>query len=185
MLYAKARRFEPLGFRFFCTLLLPTKLVHPVHLAVICQCVPLVCVPVFRTWSVAPVQTCGAVRTLDCLLAKFFVRKLGQSGWEITYLVRLTEETTWLPEAQEMVSGLLTMLAPQARPVQPTALGATICSTTSKPCVAGLGTATRKEMYDPITKAALKCEKVKPVSASRTMDVSAARPSEALMMSSC
>lgn len=48
-----------------------------------------------------------------------------------TYLVRRTEPTTVLPDAQPIVRGQLTMEAPQARPVQPTALGAMIWNTRS------------------------------------------------------
>jgi len=62
--YAKASRFDPLGLSVLLDPLDPTNELHPLHLAVICQCVPFTLEPVLRICRVAPVKSWGAWRTL-------------------------------------------------------------------------------------------------------------------------
>lgn len=62
--YAKARRLLPAGFSDLVVVPVVVNCVQPVHLAVTCQCVPLLLVPVLRSCTEAPVYTAGAVRVL-------------------------------------------------------------------------------------------------------------------------
>ena len=57
--YAQASLFTPVGLRSTCLLPDPVNEVQPVHLAVYCQKLPLLRVPILSVWYEAPAYMAG------------------------------------------------------------------------------------------------------------------------------
>ena len=139
---------------------LPVQVVQPAHLAVNCQWLPFTLFPVLRRVYVAPVYATGVLWPL-----REGVR-LESLDFEVeTYVAHRDETVAFCPLGYATVSGFLTMLPPQARPIQPSWLGTTACITALYgPDGALLGSAKRKTMLAVSVKAALYSENVNPVS---------------------
>jgi hypothetical protein len=122
--YAKARRFVPVGVRVVFVPLELVNVVHPLHLAVTCQCVAFVCVPVLSIVYEAPVYgdgvTCPLEKHVSC------TKPLSSLVKKKTYVANRDDTIALFPLAQETAKGLLTIVPPQAKPAQPTSTGATI-----------------------------------------------------------